>query len=314
MRLQAQAEALYFIADLHAITTVRDGATLRQNSLDTATDYLALGLDPKRSVLFCQSAVPQHAELCWILSTIAPMSLLERAHSYKDKVARGIAANVGLFTYPVLMAADILLYNADAVPVGQDQKQHLEIARDLATKFNLAYVPHYSPQDPMGLRGGQPGILRLPEAIMVSETAIIPGTDGQKMSKSYNNTLDLFGDEAALRKKIMGIRTDSAAVDGPKTEPSVLLDLLRLLAPPDELAQIEADWRQGGLGYGTFKQLLLDCFMATFGAARARRQALAAAPDYVHQVLQDGAERARTLAAPTWAAVTAAVGCGRSGA
>ncbi len=213
---QAEAEALYFIADLHALTSVQDGALLRQLSLDVALDYLACGLDPQRSLIFRQSDVSLHAELCWLLMTVTPMGLLERAHSYKDKTARGQAAQAALLTYPVLMAADILLYGADQVPVGQDQKQHLEIARDLCTKFNSAYVPGYRPQDPQGLAGGTPGIFKLPEALITPSVAQVPGIDGQKMSKSYHNTIDLFGEEKALRRRIMGIVTDSAAIEAPK--------------------------------------------------------------------------------------------------
>src|SRR5437773_8426320 len=219
--LQAEGEAFYFIADYHALTSVRDPKTLRENSRLVALDFLACGLDPERGALFRQSHVPQVTELAWILSTIAPMGLLERAHSYKDKLARGLAATVGLFDYPVLMAADILIYDSDIVPVGKDQKQHIEIARDLAVKMNETF--------------GQ--IFKLPEARIQPATETVPGIDGQKMSKSYGNNIDIFGVEKEMQKRVMSIVTDSAAVDAPKdASNSTIFKLYSLAASKDEIA------------------------------------------------------------------------------
>ncbi len=310
VQLQGTGETLFFIADLHALTTLRDGPTLRANSMDVALDYLAFGLDPEQSVIFRQSDVKQHAELAWVLSTVAPMGLLERAHSYKDKIAHGKTPEVGLFTYPVLMAADILLYAADRVPTGQDQKQHLEITRDLCTKFNTFYVPGYDPQDPAGATSGARGILTLPEPHILENVAVIPGIDGQKMSKSYDNAIELFAPEKALRKRIMSIVTDSTPVESPKPTPSTVLTLLDLLAQPAEAAELKATWAAGGQGYGHYKKRLADLFFETFGPARARREDLAKNLDYVQDVLRQGAGRARALAAPTWNAVVRATGVG----
>jgi len=217
--LQNRGEALYFIANLHALTTVRDPAAAAALTRETAMAFLALGLDPAKAILFRQSDVPEITELYWILGTVVPLSNLDRAHSYKDKLARGISADFGLFAYPVLMAADILVYGSDLVPVGRDQVQHLEFARDWATKFNLTYVPGYDPADPTGARTGKPGVLKLPEALVQEATAVVPGTDGQKMSKSYNNTIDLFGEEGEVKKRIMGIKTDSTPVEAPRRLP-----------------------------------------------------------------------------------------------
>lgn len=301
-------EALYFIADLHALTTVRDAAVVRENSFDVALAFLALGLDPKKAVLFRQSDVPEIPMLSWILSTVTPLGLLERGHSFKDKTARGIGADAGLFTYPVLMAADILLYGSDAVPVGQDQKQHLEFTRDIATKFNLAYVPGYDPADPAGAETGHPGILKLPEPLILEQTAVVPGLDGQKMSKSYGNTIELFAPDKAIKKRFMSIKTDSTPVEDPKPEPSTLLALLRLLCEPEEAAEHAASWKAGGVGYGTYKKRLVARFHEIFGEARERREALLKDPDTVVDVLRDGAKRAREIAAPVWAQVVEATG------
>lgn len=298
-------EALYFIADLHALTTVRDGALLKQLSRDVALDYLALGLDPKKAVLFRQSDLPEHAMLAWVLGTVTPFALLERGHSFKDKVARGISPDAGLFFYPVLMAADILLYGSDQVPVGQDQKQHLEFARDIATKFNMTYVPGFDPQDPKSV-----GILKSPEPLILQDVAVVPGIDGQKMSKSYNNTIELFGEDEATRKRIMSIKTDSTAIEAPKPADHALLQLLKLLASPSEAAEHQATWSNGGVGYGTYKKRLAELFFERFGEARKRRQELVKDPAYVTRVLQDGAERARAIAKPYWDAVQNATGIG----
>jgi len=306
--LQDQGEALYFIANLHSLTTVRDGQRQAELTREVAVALLAFGLDPARAVLFRQSDVPEVAELFWILGTLVPMSHLERAHSYKDKIARGLAPNFGLFAYPVLMAADILLYGSDVVPVGKDQVQHIEFARDWATKFNIEYVPGYDPQDPAGKRSGRPGLLKLPEARLQEGTAVVPGTDGQKMSKSYGNTIDLFGTDPEVKKQIMGIKTDSVPVADPKPDGHALHALLKLMAPAADWPAIEASWKSGGTGYGDYKKRLLELFHAEFDGPRRRREELLRDPAHVEAVLQDGAARARALARPYIDAVRRAVG------
>jgi tryptophanyl-tRNA synthetase len=308
LRYQEQGEALYFIANLHALTTVKDGATARALTRQTAMAFLALGLDPAKSIIFRQSDIPEVLELFWILGTVVPQSNLERAHSYKDKLARGVPADFGLFAYPVLMAADILLYGADGVPVGKDQVQHLEFTRDWATKFNLAYVPGYEPADARGFKNGRPGLLKIPEALVEAETAVVPGTDGEKMSKSYGNTIDVFGDEAEVKRRIMGIRTDSTPVEAPKPVESPLYALLKLVLPPSEFTEVDRAWRSGGRGYGDFKKTLLAGFHAAFDGPRARYLALEAEPAEVERILEDGAARARALAAPIISGVRKAVG------
>jgi len=308
LRYQEQGEALYFIANLHALTTVKDGATARALTQQTAMAFLALGLDPAKAVIFRQSDVPEVLELYWVLGTVVPQSNLERAHSYKDKVSRGLQPEFGLFAYPVLMAADILLYAAEGVPVGKDQVQHLEFTRDWATKFNLAYVPGYEPVDPRGLKNGRPGLLRIPEALVETETAVVPGTDGEKMSKSYANTIDLFAEDAVVKRSIMSIKTDSTPVEAPKPLASPLYTLLRLVLPPSEFAEVDRAWRAGGRGYGDFKKTLLAGFHAAFDGARARYRQLEAEPAEVERVLLDGAARARALAAPVISGVRRAVG------
>lgn len=309
VELQDKGESLYFIADLHALTTLRDPDAVRANVRDVALDYLALGLDPKHAVLFRQSDVPDVNELYWILGTVTPMGLLERGHSYKDKTSRGIAANLGLFAYPVLMAADILLYGSDVVPVGKDQKQHLEYTRDIATKFNQTFVPGYDPQEPTGKDGSTPGLLKLPEPMILDTTAVVPGTDGQKMSKSYGNTLDLFADDKTLKKRIMGIVTDSTPVEAPKDpETNTIFQLLKLFLSPSDLATVEASFRSGGTGYGAYKKQLLEAFHSVFDAPREKRAELAKDPAYVDGVLADGAARARDIASPIMDSVRRAVG------
>jgi len=303
-------EALYFIADLHSLTTVRDGPLVRQHSLDVALDFLALGLDPNKAILFRQSDVPEIPSLAWVLATVTPMGLLERGHSYKDKVARGVPPDCGLFIYPVLMAADILLYGSDAVPVGRDQKQHLEFARDIATKFNAAFVAGYDPQDPLGKASGKPGIFKLPEPIILDETAVVPGLDGQKMSKSYGNAIDLFGPDDVVTKRIMSIKTDSTPIEGAKPPDSTLLHLLELLCDADEAAAHKQSWQQGGVGYGTYKKRLVARFFEVFGEARRRRIELAREPREVVRILRAGASRARELARPLWERVVEVTGVG----
>jgi tryptophanyl-tRNA synthetase len=282
IELQEQGEALYFIANYHSMTSLLDAAERRRNTLDVALDFLACGLDPKKALLFRQSDVPEVTELAWILTTLTPMGLLERATSYKDKVAHGISPNHGLFAYPVLMAADILIYDSNVVPVGRDQKQHVEITRDIAVKFNETY--------------GQTFIL--PEPRIRDETASVPGSDGQKMSKSYNNTLEIFGEEKALRKKVMGLVMDSRTPQEPKpdAEKNIAIQLLRLVAPPVEAKDYEDRLRAGGLGYGDLKKALFDYYWNYFAAARAKRAELAADLAYVNGVLDQSATKARALA------------------
>jgi tryptophanyl-tRNA synthetase len=279
---QAKGECFYFIADYHSMTSLHDPAVRRQNTLGVALDWLACGLDPQRSVFWRQSDVPEVAELFWLIGTLTPMGLLERAHSYKDKTAHGISPNFGLFAYPVLMAADILLYDANVVPVGKDQKQHLEMTRDIAIKFNQTY--------------GE--TLVVPEPDIRDEIATVPGLDGQKMSKSYGNTIDIFGDEKTVRKKIMGILMDSRTPAEPKpdADKNLAIQLLRLVAPADVALDYENRLRAGGLGYGDLKKALFEHYWNYFAAARARRAELAANLDHVNRVLADGAQRARAVA------------------
>lgn len=291
--LQAEGEAFYFIANYHALTSVRDAEVLRQNSRQVAVDFLACGFDPERGALFLQSDVPAVTELAWILSTLAPMGLLERAHSYKDKLARGMSASAGLFTYPVLMAADILIYDSDLVPVGKDQKQHIEITRDLAVKMNEQYG----------------AVFKLPEARIKEATETVPGTDGQKMSKSYGNTIDIFGAENETRKRVMSIVTDSKPVEAPK-EPlmSTIFQLYSLMAPERDVEQMRNKFLQGGTGYGDFKKQLFEKLWAYFEPMRTRREEILKNADYVDTVLARGAERANHEADKVMARVRAAVG------
>jgi tryptophanyl-tRNA synthetase len=301
--LQSKGEGFYFIADLHALTSVRDAARLRELTLDVALDFLALGLDPARATLFRQSDIPEVTELSWILSTVTPMGLLERAHSYKDKLAHGQSPEHGLFAYPVLMAADILAYDSDVVPVGKDQKQHLEITRDLAVKLNVVYAKGYDQAT------GKGGVLRLPEPYILDDTAVVPGTNGEKMSKSYGNTIDLFGTDAQLKKQVMGIVTDSTPVEAPKDPDTCnVFALLKLFADRPELDLLAADYRKGGLGYGTVKKLLLEKIHQRFDPARERRAELVKDPQRARDVLADGARRARAAAGLVVGRVYEAVG------
>lgn len=291
--LQAEGEAFYFIADYHALTSLKDPTTLRENSRRVAIDFLACGLDPERAAFFRQSDVPQVTELAWILSTIAPMGLLERAHSYKDKIARGMTASAGLFTYPVLMAADILIYDSDVVPVGKDQKQHIEITRDLAGKMNETF--------------GE--IFKLPEPRIQEATAAVPGIDGQKMSKSYGNTIDVFGEEKETRKQVMSIVTDSIPVEAPKdADSSTIFSLYSLFATKDEIAAMGEAFRRGGTGYGDFKKQLFARLWDYFEPMRKRRAEILADPQYVDGILDRGAQRANEAADKVMARVRAAVG------
>jgi tryptophanyl-tRNA synthetase len=282
IELQEKGEALYFIADYHSMTSLFDAGERRKNTLDVALDFLACGLDPKKSTFFKQSDVPEVTELAWLLTTLTPMAMLENAHSYKDKIARGIAPNHGIFAYPVLMAADILIYDSNLVPVGKDQKQHVEMTRDIAIKFNGNY--------------GETFIV--PKEQIRGEVAVVPGTDGQKMSKSYGNTIEIFGDEKAVRKKIMGIQMDSRTPAEPKpdADQNLAIQLLKLVAPPEVGADFENRLRAGGLGYGDLKKALFENYWNYFADARKKRAELAANLDYVNQVLTEGASKARTLA------------------
>ena len=282
IELQEKGEAFYFIADYHSMTSLFDAEQRRKNTLNVALDFLACGLDPKKTVLFRQSDLPEHTELAWILSTLTPMSLLEKCHSFKDKSAKGIPVNHGLFAYPVLMAADILIYDSNVVPVGRDQKQHVEVTRDIAIKFNEQYGETFV----------------IPEPQIRAEVAVVPGTDGQKMSKSYGNTIEIFGDEKTIRKKIMGIKMDSRPPEEPKpdAEKNLAIQLLKLVAPAAVAADFENRLCAGGLGYGDLKKALFEHYWNHFADARKKRAELAANLDYVNGILAEGATKARTVA------------------
>ena len=297
--LQAEGEALYFIADYHALTSVRNPAVLRENCRRVALDFLACGLDPERATLFRHSDVPQVTELAWILSTVAPMGLLERAHSYKDKLARGLAATVGLFSYPILMAADILIYDSDIVPVGKDQKQHIEMTRDLAVKMNETF----------GQSEEDGRIFKLPEARIQPATETVPGIDGQKMSKSYGNNIDIFGDEKEMRRRVMSIVTDSTAVEAPKDPAqSTIFKLYSLVASKDEITAMREQFLKGGTGYGDFKKQLFAKLWEYFEPMRKRREEILADKSYVDDVLARGAKRANEIADRVMKRVREAVG------
>ena len=282
IELQEQGEALYFIANYHSMTSLFDAEQRRSNTLDVALDFLACGLDPKKALLFRQSDVPEVTELAWMLTTLTPMGLLERCTSYKDKIAHGISPFHGLFAYPVLMAADILIYDSNVVPVGRDQKQHVEVTRDIAIKFNEAYGETFV----------------IPEPRIREETAVVPGLDGQKMSKSYGNIIEIFGEEKPLRKKVMGLVMDSRTPQEPKpdADKNLAVQLLKLVAPATVAKEFEDRLRAGGLGYGDLKKALFGFYWDYFAAARARRAELALSPDYVNGVLTESAAKARALA------------------
>lgn len=294
VRLQEKGEAFYFIANYHAMTTISSPQTLRDNTHGLAVDFLACGLDPKKAVFFAQSAVPEVNELAWILSTVCPMGLLERCHSYKEKMERGIAATHALFAYPALMAADILLYDSDAVPVGKDQKQHLEVTRDLAGKMNETF--------------GQ--LFKLPQPVISESTAVVPGLDGQKMSKSYGNTLPIFGEEREIRKLInKKIVTDTTPLEAPKpTENSIILTLYKLFTSSENYDRMVQQHISGGIGYGQFKKDLFEAYWEYFRPAREKREWLLANPEYVNDVLTSGAARAREEANKTLTRIRCAVG------
>ena len=293
----ARDEAYFFIVNYHALTTLRDPEALRRYTFDVALDYLALGFDPNKAHLFAQSDVPEVTELMWVLLCLTPVSLLEKGVSYKDKVAQGLAANGGLLTYPILQAADILVYGGSRVPVGADQKQNLEISRDLAQKFNDAFCPDDDPLFP------------IPEPMILGDVAVVPGVDGRKMSKSYGNQIGIFDEGKALRKKVMSIVTDSTPLEAPKDpDADHVFALLKLFATDAEREEIAASYRAGGYGYGHAKKALLGLIDRHFGEARERRLELAQRPDYVRDVLSDGAAAARVKAEGTMARVRERVG------
>ena len=291
--LQKKGEVYVFIANYHALTTVSDPHRLRQDTIDVALDFLACGLDPVHTIFFRQSDVPEVQELTWLLSIVCPMGLLERCHSYKDKIAHGKEATHGLFAYPVLMAADILLYQSDIVPVGKDQKQHLEVARDLAIKFNLKFGETF----------------KVPEPFIPEEVAIVPGTDGQKMSKSYGNTIELSASPKDIKAAIMSIVTDSTPLEEPK-DPNTctVYNIYKLVADPEQVSEMATKLRAGGYGYGHAKKDLLTAFNDKFASFRERRAQLEADPDAVQKILYDGAERARVEARKTLKLARQAVG------
>ena len=291
--LQDNDQAFYFIADLHALTTIRDAELLRSLTRDAALDLLALGLDPDKATLFRQSDVPEVSELTWLLLTVTNLSWLEKCHAYKDKKERGVTADAGLFTYPVLMASDILVYDSDIVPVGVDQVQHLEVTRDIAERFNSIY--------------GE--VFVLPEARVLDSSAKVPGTDGEKMSKSYGNVIELFEPAKRVRKKVMSIKTDSTPVEDPK-DPNCccVFDLFKLFASPEQAEQLASQYRAGGLGYGDAKQALFELSQDYFSRARERREELESREGRLEEILQAGAVRARKKAAEVLGRARAACG------
>ncbi len=278
------SELYVFIVDLHALTSVQDRERLSKGTLEAAADFLALGLDPEKCIFWVQSDVPEVCELSWLLSTLTPMGLLERCHAYKDKVAKNIPASHGLFAYPVLMAADILLYQSEVVPVGKDQKQHVEVARDIAQRFNNTFGETFV----------------LPEPLISESTAIVPGLDGQKMSKSYDNTIPIFLEEKPLRKRIMAIQTDATPVEEPKDPDTCnLYALLKLFASQEKMAEVHDLYVNGGAAYGYLKQDLFELINDHFSAARTKKKELLDNSDYLRQVLRQGAEKARAKASMT---------------
>jgi len=298
IQMQEEGDAYYFIANYHSLTSINDGDEIYQNTIDVALDYLALGLDPEKCTFFVQSDVPQHAELAWILGTFCPVSLMEKGVAYKDKVAQGLKPNIGLFTYPILQAADILIYNADVVPVGQDQKQNIEICRDLAGKFNHNYDGEY---------------LKLPEEHILESVAIVPGTDGRKMSKSYGNTIGIFDEGKTLKKKVMSIETDSTPLDEPKDPESCnVFALIKLFASEQKQKEIAEKYREGGYGYGHAKKELLGMIEDYFAEARAKRKELAQDIDTVKEILREGGKKARARAEEVMGPVREATGLFKS--
>ena len=292
-----RAEAFFFIVNYHALTTLRDREALERYTFDVALDYLALGFDPTKAHLFVQSDVPQVTELAWVFSCLTPVAHLEKGVAYKDKVTQGLSANAGLLTYPLLQAADILIYGGTLVPVGADQKQHIEMTRDTAARFNGAFCPESEP------------LFALPDPLILDEVAVVPGLDGRKMSKSYGNTIGIFDEGAELKRKVMGIVTDSTPLEAPKDpDADNVFALIRLFASPERREEIAAAYRAGGYGYGHAKNALLALVTEHFAEARERRRVLSARPDYVRDVLRTGGEAARASAEAVMAQVRERVG------
>lgn len=294
LEMQREGDAFYFIANYHSLTALNDGPQVYQNTLDIALDYLALGLDPDACTFFAQSDVPQVTELSWILGTVCPVSLMEKGVSYKDKVANGMSPNIGLFTYPILQAADILIYGSHLVPVGADQKQNIEFARDLAIKLNNTY--------------GE-GLLVVPDAHILDEVAVVPGIDGRKMSKSYHNTIGIFDEGKELKDTVMSILTDSTALEDPKDPDACnVFKLIKLFADKTTTKEMADKYRAGGFGYGHAKKILLELVTDHFADARERRKELAKDPQTVHQILAKGGEKARKRAEQIMEPIRKAVG------
>ncbi|MDY2981668.1 tryptophan--tRNA ligase [Fusobacterium sp.] len=278
---QDKYEGFYFVADYHSLTSLTKPELLRESTKNIILDYLALGLDPEKCTLFLQSDVPEHVELSWLLSNVTPVGLMERGHSYKDKIAKGLFPNTGLLTYPILMAADILIYDSDVVPVGKDQKQHLEMARDIAMKFNQQYGVEF---------------FKLPEPLIMENLAVVPGTDGQKMSKSYGNTINMFAPKNVLKKQVMSIVTDSAELEAPKNPDNNISQIYKLFVSEEKYQEMRAKFIAGGYGYGHAKKELLEAILEYFKDARARREELEKNPEYIEEVLRKGALKAREIA------------------
>ncbi|TVQ65634.1 MAG: tryptophan--tRNA ligase [Balneolaceae bacterium] len=298
IRMQDEGEAFYFLANYHSLTSVNNGELLQKFTLDVVLDYLALGLDPEKCTFFAQSDVPQTTELAWILGCLTPVSLMEKGVSYKDKVAQGLGANIGLFTYPVLQAADILIYHSDLVPVGEDQKQNIEICRDLAGKLNRQYDRE---------------LLVIPEEYIVKSVAIVPGIDGRKMSKSYNNTIEIFDEGSSLKKRVMSVQTDSTALEQPKDPDKCnVFALIKLFADADLINETAQNYRRGGYGYGHAKKELLSLINDYFGEAREKRKELQRDIGYVKDVLKEGGKKARIRAESVMEPIRSATGLFRS--
>lgn len=298
IRMQEEGDSFYFIANYHSLTSLNDGEQLRQNTIDVTLDYLALGMDPDKATFFAQSDVPQVTELAWILGTLCPVSLMEKGVSYKDKIAAGLSPNIGLFTYPVLQAADILIYHSDLVPVGEDQKQNIEISRDLAGKLNRIYGDD---------------LLVIPDAYIMKSVAIVPGVDGRKMSKSYDNTIGIFDEGKALKKKVMSIQTDSTPLEDPKDPDSDnVFALIKLFANEEKQSEIAEKYRAGGYGYGHAKKELLGLIEDYYAEARDKRKDLEKDTDYVFDVLREGGKKARERAETVMEPIRKATGIVRN--
>jgi tryptophanyl-tRNA synthetase len=298
IRMQEEGDAFYFLANYHSLTSVNDGKLLEQYTTDVVLDYLALGLDPNKCTFFAQSDVPQTTELAWILGCLTPVSLMEKGVSYKDKVANGLSPNVGLFSYPILQAADILIYYSDLVPVGEDQKQNIEICRDLAGKLNRAYGKE---------------LLKIPQEYIVKSVATVPGIDGRKMSKSYDNTINIFAEGKALKKRVMAIETDSTALEDPKDPDSCnVYALIKLFSDDEKQKEVADNYRAGGYGYGHAKKELLDLIEGYFAEARKKRKDLTNDMDYVYDVLREGGKKARERAESVMEPIREATGLFRS--